>query len=162
GILREAMERLHGEGKVVRVLDIASGPGRYVLETVKELAHIPASVLLRDYKPENNAAARGLADEMGLKNVTVASGDAFDRASIAGIKPRPTVAIVSGLYELFPSNESVLESLRGLAEATEPGSYLVYTNQPWHPQVEFIARVLTNREGKPWIMRRRTQAEMDE
>jgi hypothetical protein len=27
--------------------------------------------------------------------------------------------------------------------------------------VEFIARVLTNRESKPWIMRRRTQAEMD-
>jgi hypothetical protein len=25
-----------------------------------------------------------------------------------------------------------------------------------------IARTLTNREGKPWIMRRRTQAEMDE
>jgi hypothetical protein len=38
----------------------------------------------------------------------------------------------------------------------------VYTNQPWHPQVEFIARVLTNRDGRPWIMRRRTQAEMDE
>ncbi len=30
---------------------------------------------------------------------------------------------------------------------------LIYTNQPWHPQVEFIARVLTNREGQPWIMR---------
>ena len=27
---------------------------------------------------------------------------------------------------------------------------------------EFIARVLANREGRPWIMRRRTQAEMDE
>ena len=25
-----------------------------------------------------------------------------------------------------------------------------------------IARVLANRDGKPWIMRRRTQAEMDE
>jgi len=52
--------------------------------------------------------------------------------------------------------------LRGLIEALEPGGYLIYTNQPWHPQVEFIARVLRNREGKPWIMRRRTTAEMDE
>jgi hypothetical protein len=49
-----------------------------------------------------------------------------------------------------------------VAEALEPGGYLIYTNQPWHPQVEFIARVLRNREGKPWIMRRRTTAEMDE
>ena len=52
--------------------------------------------------------------------------------------------------------------MRGLADAIEPGGHLVYTNQPWHPQVEFIARVLRNREGEPWIMRRRTTAEMDE
>jgi len=68
----------------------------------------------------------------------------------------------SGLYELFPSNEPVLTSLRGLADAIEPGGYLIYTNQPWHPQLEFIAQVLTNREGERWIMRRRTTAEMDE
>jgi hypothetical protein len=42
------------------------------------------------------------------------------------------------------------------------GGYLVYTGQPWHPQVEMIARVLINRDGKPWIMRRRTQEEMDD
>jgi hypothetical protein len=66
------------------------------------------------------------------------------------------------LYELFPENRPVMESLRGMAAAIEPGGYLIYTNQPWHPQVEFIARVLRNREGAAWIMRRRTQAEMDE
>jgi hypothetical protein len=70
--------------------------------------------------------------------------------------------LVSGLYELIPANEPVLASLRGLADAMEPGGHLIYTNQPWHPQIEFIARVLTNREGQPWIMRRRTQREMDD
>jgi hypothetical protein len=63
---------------------------------------------------------------------------------------------------LFPRNEPVLNSLRGLAGAIEPGGYLIYTNQTWHPQVEFIAHVLRNREGEPWIMRRRTTAEIDE
>ena len=42
------------------------------------------------------------------------------------------------------------------------GGYLIYTNQPWHPQMEMIARVLTHGDGLPWIMRRRTQAEMDQ
>ncbi len=77
------------------------------------------------------------------------------------ITPRPTIAIASGLYELFPHNGPVVRSLQGLADAVLPGGHLIYTNQPWHPQVEFIARVLANREGQPWIMRRRTQAEMD-
>jgi len=161
-ILRSAIESTHAEGKPVRLLDIASGPGRYDLETIRDLPSIPITAVLRDYKPENVAAARRLAEEFGLKNVTTMQGDAFDRASLASLMPKPTVAIVSGLYELFPANEPVMNSLRGLADAIETGGYLVYTNQPWHPQVEFIARVLTNREGRPWIMRRRTQAEMDD
>ena len=106
---------------------------------------------------------RALADELNVNGAVIARrGDAFNRESLAGIQPRATIGIVSGLYELFPSNEPVLNSLRGLADAIEPGGYLIYTNQPWHPQLEFIAHVLVNREGERWIMRRRTTAEMDE
>jgi alpha-beta hydrolase superfamily lysophospholipase/SAM-dependent methyltransferase len=161
-LLRDVIEKTHAGGRPVRIVDIAAGGGRYVLETMKALPNIPMTAFLRDYKQENVDAAMRLGQELGLTNVTVASGDAFDRASLAAIEPRPTIGIVSGLFELFPSNASVLTSLRGLADAIEPGGHLVYTNQPWHPQMEFIARVLRNREGEPWIMRRRTTAEMDE
>lgn len=45
----------------------------------------------------------------------------------------------------------------------QPGGLLVYTNQPWHPQLEMIARALTShRGGEAWVMRRRTQEEMDQ
>ena len=89
--------------------------------------------------------------------------DAFDRASLAAIAPRPTIGIVSGLYELFPDNALVRASLAGLADAIDAGGYLVYTGQPWHPQLELIARALTShRGGAGWVMRRRTQAEMDQ
>jgi alpha-beta hydrolase superfamily lysophospholipase/SAM-dependent methyltransferase len=160
--LGNVIENLHREGLPVRILDIAAGAGRYVMETMHELPSISIKATLRDYKQENVDAARALVQEFGLENVTVERGDAFDRDSVAAIAPRATIGIVSGLYELFPRNEPVLNSLRGLAEAIEPGGYLIYTNQPWHPQVEFIARVLRNREGEPWIMRRRTTAEIDE
>src|SRR5213593_577169 len=161
-VLRSVIEKLHAEGPPVRILDIAAGAGRYVMETLHELPDISTNATLRDYKQENVDAARALAQEFGLENVIVERGDAFDRESIAAIAPHATIGIVSGLYELFPRNEPVLNSLRGLAGAIEPGGYLIYTNQPWHPQVEFIARVLRNREGQPWIMRRRTTAEIDE
>jgi hypothetical protein len=89
--------------------------------------------------------------------------DAFDRASLAAMAPQPTVGVVSGLYELFESNEQVGTSLQGLADAIPVGGYLVYTGQPWHPQLELIARALTShRQGQAWVMRRRTQAEMDQ
>ncbi|MEY2511855.1 MAG: hypothetical protein QOE26_2618 [Verrucomicrobiota bacterium] len=161
-LLRRVIEKTHAEGRPVRIIDIAAGGGRYLLETMRDLQQIPMTALLRDYKQENVEAIRRLATQFGLTNVTVAAGDAFDPASLARIEPQPTIGIVSGLFELFPGNAGVLTSLRGLAAAIEPGGYLIYTNQPWHPQVEFIARVLRNREGQPWIMRRRTTAEMDE
>jgi alpha-beta hydrolase superfamily lysophospholipase/SAM-dependent methyltransferase len=160
--LRATIQRVRSAGRTVRVLDIASGPGRYVLETVREVPGLEASVRLRDYKRENVEAAKALAQELQVPNVRVEVGNAFDRKSIGEIEPKVSVGIVSGLYELFPENGLVLESLRGMAGAIEPGGFLIYTNQPWHPQMEFIARVLRNREGAAWIMRRRTQAEMDE
>lgn len=160
--LRSVIERTHAAGRPVRLLDIASGPGRYVLDVIHKLNRIPIAAVLRDYKQENLHAAVRCRDQLGLKNVAVMAGDALDRVSLATLRPRPTIAIASGLYELIADNEKVFCSLRGLADAVEPDGYLLYTNQPWHPQLEFIARVLSNREGRPWIMRRRTQAEMDE
>jgi SAM-dependent methyltransferase len=160
--LTNTIQRLHQEGRPIRILDVAAGAGRYLLETISDMRHVPISATLRDYKDENVAAAAALARKLDLTNVAACRGDAFDAESIAGISPRPTIGIVSGLYELFSSNETVRRSLDGLARAIEPGGYLIYTNQPWHPQLEFIARVLKNREGKPWVMRRRTTAEMDQ
>jgi hypothetical protein len=167
-LLDQAITRLQSVEKPVRIVDIAAGAGRYVLGILSRRARetnggAPITALLRDYQEVNLQAARQLAASLGLSGaVTIEKGDAFDRESLAGLQPRPTIAIVSGLYELFPENAGLRRSLAGLAAAIDPGGYLLYTCQPWHPQVEFIARVLTNREGKPWIMRRRTQGEMDE
>jgi SAM-dependent methyltransferase len=161
--LREVILKVHGENRPLRILDIAAGAGRYVIESIRDMPGIPISATLCDYKEENVEAMRALADELNVNGAVIARrGDAFNRESLARVQPRATIGIVSGLYELFPSNEPVLTSLRGLADAIEPGGYLIYTNQPWHPQLEFIAHVLVNREGERWLMRRRTTAEMDE
>ena len=69
---------------------------------------------------------------------------------------------MSGLYELFPDNAEVARSLAGLAEAIVDEGLLVYTGQPWHPQLELIARGLTSHRGGAWVMRRRTQVELDQ
>ena len=162
-LLREAIADRRRAGAPVRIVDVAAGHGRYVLDAVAAATDAPDSILLRDYDARNVAAGNALIRARGLASVaTFAQGDAFDRASLAALSPRPTIGVVSGLYELFPDNAPVLESLRGLADAIAPDGLLVYTCQPWHPQLELIARALTShRGGRAWVMRRRTQAEMD-
>ncbi len=163
-LLRSTLERMARRGIPIRVLDIAAGHGRYVLEALAASTIKPDSVLLRDYSDLNVEAGRALIRAKGFDGIAqFVKGDAFDRASLAASEPKPTLGIVSGLYELFPDNGIVSASLAGLAAAIPPGGYLLYTGQPWHPQLELIARVLTShRQGQPWIMRRRTQAEMDQ
>ena len=160
--LRDAIGRMSETGSRVRILDVAAGQGRYVLETLASLADGTATAVLRDYEQANVEAGCALAAGLGTKGVAFERADAFDEASYAALDPRPNIAIISGLFELFRDNALVRRCLKGIAGGIEEGGYLIYTGQPWHPQIEMIARVLTNRDGKPWVMRRRTQVELDE
>lgn len=163
-LLRLAMARLREANKAVRIVDIAAGHGRYILESLEGQQQRPDSILLRDYSDINVRDGNALIEQKGLGDIArFVKGDAFDRDDLAALDPKPTLAVVSGLYELFGSNQMVGDSLAGLAAAVEEGGYLVYTGQPWHPQLELIARALTShRGGQAWVMRRRSQAEMDQ
>lgn len=163
-LLTLGAKKLRAAGQPVRIMDVAAGHGRYVLDTLEALrADGWDSALLRDFSPHNVEQGRARIQERGLADkVAFLQGDAFDAADLAAVAPSPTLAVVSGLYELFPENDLVLTSLKGIADAVQPGGYMAYTNQPWHPQQEFIARVLTShRNAIPWVMRCRSQAEMD-
>ncbi|RUV74654.1 MAG: alpha/beta fold hydrolase [Mesorhizobium sp.] len=151
-------------GRPVHIVDIAAGHGRYVLDAVAKCTEPPASVRLQDFSDLNVSLGRKLIAERHLPtSVSFHQANAFDAQMLAGLDPAPDLAIVSGLYELFADNAMIARSLGGLAKAMQSGSLLLYTNQPWHPQLEMIARSLTShRGGQAWVMRRRTQGEMDQ
>lgn len=163
-LLQRAALHLRSEGRPVRVLDVAAGHGRYALDALAQGEQRADAIMLRDFSPLNVTQGRALIAAFGATDIaTFEQGDAFDAQALAAAPIAPTLSIVSGLYELFADNDAVSRSLQGIAAAMREGGYLVYTGQPWHPQLEFIARALTShREGAAWVMRRRTQQEMDE
>ena len=65
-LLRATMGRIARRGMPVRVLDIAAGHGRYVLDALEGSAIKPDSVLLRDYSDLNVEAGRALIRAKGL------------------------------------------------------------------------------------------------
>lgn len=161
-LIQRAVAQLQTQSMPVRIVDIAAGHGRYVLDAIQQLDGID-DILLRDYSELNVGKGQTMIAERGLAAVAhFEQGNAFDRSSLAALSPQPTLGIVSGLYELFPDNALVRTSLAGLADAIPEGGLLVYTGQPWHPQLKTIAWSLTShRDGQPWVMRVRTQGEMD-
>ena len=163
--LQQSLEKLiagHPDNVPLRILDVATGSGRYVLETVKRFQHKQIEVCLRDLDNGNLMQAKALAESMQLQaKVSYEVKDAFDAPSYPADAGKFDIAIVSGLYELFSANAPVLRSLQAIAGCLNDGGHLVYTAQPWHPQLETIAHTLNDHRGKPWVMRPRPQSEID-
>jgi alpha-beta hydrolase superfamily lysophospholipase/SAM-dependent methyltransferase len=146
----------------VRILDIAAGPGRYVLETVQRHDDRKLDVTLRDAMQYNIDHAQQLVTSLALHTpVRIEQRDAFSLDSYAGQEGQYDIVVVSGLYELFSDNAMVARSLKGAVASLREGGHLIYTAQPWHPQLDMIALTLVNHRGTPWQMRARSQAEMD-
>lgn len=155
-LLLEALESLSAK----TLADIAGGPGRYLLEVLRDYRDPELRAIVQDRDEHGLEEGRKLATEWGESRVIYQAGDAFDSSSLAALGPLD-VAVVSGLYELFPDNGPVRQSLNGLASAVRPGGYLLYTNQPFHPTLELIAETLRHADGERWVMRCRSTAEMD-
>jgi len=159
-----AMRTLENEDKKINVLDIAAGHGRYLFELADSMVNRIDHILMRDYDNNNVEYVNSLIREKKLTHkITYEAGDAFSPEALTTLPRDRTLAIASGFYELFDDNAMVLASLKGIFNALEPGGLLVYTGIPWHPRHEYMARVMTrNRDGKLWVLRRRTQQELDQ
>lgn len=152
-VLRKEIAQRRGREGVsrgVRVLDVASGPGRYLQDLLAEYAPGTVHVECRDLDRAGLAQGERQAAERGLTGISYAYGDALDPAPSSDA---PDIVVVSGLYELLLDDTVIEASVARLREMVAPGGVLVFTTQTHHPQLEFIANVLPNREGVLWEMR---------
>ncbi len=160
-VLHDHIEQRLAQQSSVEIVDVAAGPGRYLVETAKKYDGQNVNIVCRDKDVAGLAEGLQLAQRMGTENVRYEQGDAFSAESLQNLEKQPDVVIVSGLYELFEDNNLILQSLQAIYATLKPGGVLIYTNQPFHPQLELIARTLNNRDGQPWIMRPRSQYEIN-
>ncbi|MFK3989358.1 MULTISPECIES: alpha/beta fold hydrolase [unclassified Psychrobacter] len=155
-----------------KLLDIASGHGFYAFDLLTEFTSLHAE--LRDYEQHNIQALQAKAEQLEIADrVLTCQKDAFDPASYSYLQKESDntkglddkkfdIAIASGVFELFSDNTLPATALAGIYDSLKSGGYLLYTNQPWHPEQEFISKTLNNHRGSSWVMRCRSQAEMDQ
>ncbi len=146
----------------IHIMDIASGNGQYLFELCQQHDNLQAQ--LRDYDAHNVEIMQNKAKKLGLDNrVSSVQKDAFDSASYTQAnKHSCDIAIASGVFELFSDNSQISTAIAGIYHELKAGGYFIYTNQPWHPEQEFIGKTLNSHQGKDWVMRCRSQAEMDQ
>ena len=149
------------QGVPTRILDVAAGPGRYLLDLAERLRGDDLSIECRDADADALAHGGTEAAARGLANVRYTRHDALDAAALAAIRPAPDVVVASGLYEILLDEDAIRASLRGIGALLPPGGLLVLTGQPHHSQLALIANLLTHRDGTPWRMQPRSTSTLE-
>ena len=159
--LMSISKKLNSEGVEPVIFDIASGPGRYLFESQKEL-EFSTSLYLNDLDKNSIQHAKAISNEFSSENTTFKNRDVFESFHKHEFNKKPNIIIISGLFELYENNYSAYNVVNNMKNIIDNGGYLIYTGQPWHPQLNLIGRILNNRNGKRWIMRTRVQTEIDQ
>jgi len=147
-----SIEALRKQAKPVSLLDIASGPGAYILSALETAGGKDVSALCRDFESRWIDEGMREAQRRKLHNVRFEQGDAFNREEILRIVPRPNVAVASGFYDWFNDDAKVKESMKIIYDALDHGGYFVFSNQSAHPKLEFTEQVFTDFNKNPLRM----------
>ncbi len=153
--LADLIAARRADGSATHIVDIAAGPGRYVLELVARLSENGGGDLIvtcRDLDAEGLRQGEALAASLGLRRARFVQGDATDPVALARITPAPGIAIASGVYEIITEDALVRRSMVGVRGVLPPDGAFVFTTQIAHPQLDMIANTLPNRNGDPWVM----------
>ena len=139
-LLESQIEKLLAENKTVKILDIAAGTGNYLFDIIKKYPQV--EVVANDFVKSNIEVGEKYLTDNNIKNMRFTNYDCFDSANYAKLNFKPNIVVVSGIFELFEDNEQVLKAINGLTTIAEPNAAVIYTGQPWHPQLKTIAYVL--------------------
>lgn len=102
---------------------------------------------------ENIEKATQNANANGLQAIRFKQADAFNAANY---NDRWDIIVASGFWEIIDDDALILGCIKNVAKSLDSGGSLIFTIQPYHPQLEMAARALTSNTGKPWIMRLRS------
>ena len=135
------------------VADLAAGSAPYLM---RALAARPAArAIVSDIDQAALATTLRAAREAALDaRVRAVHADAFDRAALAALDPRPDVIVELGLYGIYHDDALIERHFLDLAELVTPGQ-IVFNVQTANPEIEHIARVWRNAAGERCVWRLR-------
>ena len=158
-LIEEKINNLGEEN--IKILDVAGGTGNYLFDIKEKYPKV--EILINEFKKSNIEVGEEVIKKNNLENISFVNYDCFDKETYKKINYTPNIVIISGVFELFEDNNMLENTISGVTEILDKNGAIIYTGQPWHPQLKQIALVLNSHKGnnKSWLMRRRSEKELD-
>lgn len=138
--------------KEVFIVDVASGPAKYILEVMNDYRGENVSAVCRDIDERWLEEGKRNAKDSGLDNIEFIKGNAFDENDFKVLKNQPNIVVSSGFYDWITDDELVKKSFQIIYDNLPKGGYFVFTNQSGHVDLELVSRVFQDFNHKPLEM----------
>ena len=137
---RAIRRQLEASGEVF-LLDVALGPGRYILDVLSKFRDSPIEAICWDTQEQWLDEGQEMAADMGLESVLYERCDAMEAGFYSRLHRRPNVVVASGFYEWTHDDERVKESMRLIHNALRAGGYFAFSAQTGHVDLRMVNRV---------------------
>ena len=161
-LLTEAIIDVRNQNKSISLVDIASGPGSYILSVIGNVGEDDVVALCRDLDERWLAEGSRAAETCGLRHVRFEKGDAFNEDELQALQPKPNIIVSSGFYDWIVDDEKVKLSITMSYNTLEEGGCIIVTNQTAHPNLEFVERVFSDFNNEPLRMTMRSKDTMNQ
>ncbi len=128
--LKDAIDMTLEHNDEVKIVDVASGPARYIIDTLENYKDKNVSAQIRDIDVRWLKDAKELADSRGVK-VEYQVANALEEADF-NFERQPDIMVASGFYDWFDDKEVVKKSMQLIYNALKQGGYFVFSVQAGH------------------------------
>jgi len=125
-IVAEVVARRRGAQQSTMILDVASGPARYLRELAREQGGDDLIIAAHDRDPREVVFGRELAAGEGLPNFTFAVGDATDHSSYLTSRD-PDIILAVGLFAYLQHDAAVRTVIQLSFAHLSPGGCFICT-----------------------------------
>lgn len=152
-ILKDEIENNKRLSKKTKIVDLASGPARYLIELISDYNKDHVEILCLDL--DRRALALGKKQSQNKPIL-------YKKANVLRFNPhykrisekhswKPNLVLISGLYE-YQEDKIVIESLKYIHENLEDNGLLFLITQIGNPNRKLIEKLGITRSGKSWVL----------
>lgn len=137
--LKDAIDCILEQNQEVKICDVASGPARYIIDTLGEYKEKSVSAEIRDIDKRwlldacEVAQSKGIALDSKVANALEDSDFVF--------KKQPNIFVASGFYDWFDDKELVKKSMQLIYNSLPENGYFVFTIQAGHHALSLTNKI---------------------
>ena len=149
-IINEEINKNIAHHKKTKILDLASGPARYLVELINKDNRSHVEILCLDVDAHSLRFGRKL---IGDRPVRYGKADVFNLRHYKRMgrkrEWKPNIILASGLF-FYYKDDIVIESFKEAYKHIDDNGLFLFDNLISNPNKKFLAKVCITTKGKPW------------